>query len=542
MRIYLIGIILSFSLLGQAQRGDFSMSGVVLNGQTGEPMKTALVTLIAIPDFSKATRQEGRFVPPEVAPPQTALTDIGGQFQFNGVAAGKFTLNFQKPGFVPAEPDNAVKQIELTASVTGIQLKLAPLGIVEGKVLDQYGDPIRRANIIAIQVRIMDGARVTSNSRSVATDDLGMYRLWNLAPGKYYLKAAGRSGGTYTYVGDNGPIFDGAESFAPVYSDGTRDLDNANPIAIGPGTQARVDFTLTLEPAVKIRGSLGNFVPHQTARFELLRGSEDVSASRVSLNGTTGRFEIQDVTPGTYLLRATQNEKTRGEASLTVGATDVNNVNLALSLGVTVRAELKMLGEVPQPQTQHNIHNPNASSCQISLRSTERSSDPNKQLQPSGQGHLTIGDVLPGIYKVQLHCFGGYAVSVLAGSTDLLANPMIAIQPGVAPPPIEIGFKPGGGTLKGKLTVDPLPKMGSILVVPLFSASTGPLLQPIWGENSKEFQIPSLAPGDYAVFAFSTFEDIEFRSQQFLRGLTGGIPVHIDEGGEKEIEIKAVVK
>src|ERR1019366_7584742 len=93
----------------------------------------------------------------------------------------------------------------------------------------------------------------------------------------------------------------------------------------------------------RIRGTLAN-VPSGTITFELLQGPEDVSASRTSLNASTGKFEVQDVTPGNYLLRATQEGKMRGETIITVSERDVNDVSVALAPAVAVQGVIRVVG------------------------------------------------------------------------------------------------------------------------------------------------------------------------------------------------------
>jgi uncharacterized protein (DUF2141 family) len=547
MLAILLLFLVSFSLNAQTPKGNYSLSGVVTDTQTGEPVKNALVTLTEMPVFKT---DGSRAVPPTPSAPKSKLAGIGGEFQFDGLAEGQYRLNAEKPGFQPDHTSN--KPVKLLSSMTDVHLNLSPYGVIEGKVVDQYGDPIRRANVIAMQARIDDGSRVTSKDRSVTTDDLGMYRVWNLAPGKFYMKAAGKSGGTYTYVADNAPLYDASESFAPVYSGGAYDLDSATPVEIANGAHAQADITVTLEPAFKIRGALGNFIPYQTAKFELLRGAEDVSASRVSLNGATGRFEIQDVTPGTYTLRATQNQNTRAETTVTVNGRDVNDVALPLAPGVTVKVVQTTATQSVQraPETGDQVEGLRggrmSAACNVKLRQSGRSSAEAHTMMPAESGESTAERVLPGEYQVVLLCFGGYVTSATAGSADLLANPRLTIQPGVAPPPIEIATMPGGGTLKGKLVLDSPPAQAWILLVPAFSASTGPTLQPLFQmpdtQGGIEFQVPFLAPGDYTIYALSAQNEIEFRNPLVLQSLSGGTHVKIDPSGEQEITITSLVK
>jgi hypothetical protein len=76
MRRISLYLCVSFSLIAQNQKGDYSISGTVVNSQTGEPVKSALVT------FSKmAADAPDSF---QVVNQKPVLAGIGGEFQLTG--------------------------------------------------------------------------------------------------------------------------------------------------------------------------------------------------------------------------------------------------------------------------------------------------------------------------------------------------------------------------------------------------------------------------------------------------------------------------
>jgi hypothetical protein len=185
--------------------------------------------------------------------------------------------------------------------------------------------------------------RQTNADRTATTDDRGIFRVWNLLPGKYYVEVAGRSGGANLYAGDSPPQYNADQAFLPGYFGGGRSLESAAPVEIEAGTEATADAALKLEPSNKIRGSLANFVPRRTVKFELFAADEDVSASRVSVNGSTGRFEIQDVVAGAYTLRATQGESV-AEVGVSVNGNDVDGILAQLMPGVDIKIVTRFAG------------------------------------------------------------------------------------------------------------------------------------------------------------------------------------------------------
>jgi hypothetical protein len=286
-----------------------------------------------------------------------------------------------------------------------------------------------------------------------------------------------------------------------------------------------------VQPSFRIKGKLQRYVASEAVSFELLRGDDRAEPSRALLDVATGNFEILDVPPGVYRLRAEQ-KTTRGEAIVSVGAEDVKGVSIALSPPVTVTAFI----HYPAPMTN------GAAPCEFFLH---QRGDPNALYPPSSQanGQFSV-DLFPGQYQVRVSCFEGYPLSASFGGADLLANPVLTIQPGVIPPAIEVEYQPGGGTLKVKF-VNQAPPSGGVLLVPAFSVLAGPLLRATAmsaAAPSDDILFPNLAPGDYSVYGLSRFEDVEYQSPTFLQALREGARVHIEDGKTTEVAIASVAQ
>ena len=414
---------------------------------------------------------------------------------------------------------------------------------------DQNGEPVDSVRIVAFTSVIVEGERSIDSNHNAVCDDRGHFRIWELEPGQYYLKATGRNGGTYLFLGQGTPRPSSWLSFVQVYAGGARTFDSATPIAIGAGTQARADFRLDLVPAATIRGTLENYTLHQRVTFSLRQEGEDLADdSRVNLSTTTGRFEITAVPPGDYTLTAEAGQAARGEVPVHVTESGITGLTMQLWPSVTIPVNVHSSGP---PAARKSPAEPDADDdtpaephCGVQLRTPQGQSYAVPQRFATRFGLPNAADlsnVLPGRYRVRFYCSGGYVTSAMFGTSDILSNPSIAIEPGVTPPPIEIAMKPGGGTIHGKFAVDAAPAPGAILAVPAFSSSTGPIFQPADGEDN-EFEIENLAPGDYTLYAFSTFDQIEYRSPAFLQKLTGGLTVHVDDGKTSEVTLDKVVK
>jgi uncharacterized protein (DUF2141 family) len=443
--------------LGQQTSPQFSIGGVVVNSQNGETIKRAQVVFVHFDLPEPISRNDPRDAARSGTPVTiSTFTDSSGAFRFSAVPAGNYSLSAQKPGFTPARSEGSrglAGGLNLTASVEGVQLGLTPFGVITGKVVDQEGQPVRGVNVLAMNERMVDGVRQSAAVRDVVTDDRGMYRLWNIMPGKYYVKAAGKSGGTFLYAGDMSPRYIADEAFAPTYFGGGTRLDAAQAINLDAGAEGRADLNLTMQPAYKVRGSLGNFVPRRTVKFEILSGDEDVSVSRVSVNGDTGTFEIQDVLPGSFTLRATQNE-TSAELPISVGGEDLNGIAVQLSPAVEIQVH-RQVTNPPQESEGAALFSERITKgvlCNVSLHPSGRRAGPSYTAQRSsspgsasgGGDVMSLPGVLPGTYRAATQCYGGYAKSVTFGTQDLLLNPLVTVQPRAVPPSIEIVATRGG--------------------------------------------------------------------------------------------------
>jgi hypothetical protein len=126
-------------------------------------------------------------------------------------------------------------------------------------------------------------------------------------------------------------------------------------------------------------------------------------------------------------------------------------------------------------------------------------------------------------------------------------------------PSLEIDYTPGGGALQAAFK-DPAVPFEAVLLVPDFPAANGPELQqvkrvsvtspaangPEWEQLKKllvappdqdMFQFSNLTPGDYTIYTFPKFEDVQFRNPAFLRALSGGIRAHIEDGEIAQLTI-----
>jgi hypothetical protein len=344
------------------------------------------------------------------------------------------------------------------------------------------------------------------------------------------VKAVARDGGTEVHIGAEDTPYAPWESFAPVYSPGATDLSSATPVEIAWGSIVQTNLQIDLKPAFKIRGKLeGSVAPHE-ARFELLRGNEPGEAQRTALDGASGEFQVFDVLPGTYTLRVTQG-KARGEMPVTVGDANLAGISIALKAAVTLTGRTHAIGSEPES---------GYSRCSIDLHEL-RSGDVRSSEMLRADGQFTIQDVFPGEYKVTIRCKSGYPLLASFGNLDLLKNRTVTISSEPAPE-FEVEVQPGGGLLKARIAgAGP---SSPVLLVPRFPTLTGPvwqLTEQMPGATDGEAVFGSLAPGDYTIYSLSAIEYMDV-DDAFLKSLSGGTDVEIEDGKTVEVTVPGVSK
>ena len=376
-------VLFAFPLLAQqtAATGEFSIAGAVVSSVTGERIKRVLVWLES----------------PGGAP-KTAFADAAGTFRFSGLPARSYRIYAMKQHFADSSPGVS---ITLSASREDISLPMEPLAVIKGRILDSYGDPVSGILVHALQPRIENGHRRLEMRHWARSNDRGDYRLWDLAPGRYYVKVVGRSAATMIYVGElRLPASD--EAFAPVYYGGGPTAATAPPLTVAPGSEIQADFALAVRPARTILGAVINAVPYRPAQIQLLSGDEDVGETRAAFNAADGRFRIQDLVDGAYTLRITQgegSERTRAVEIVEVAGRDIQGLIVRLAPGITVKGKVRVEGTSPS-----GIR---GTLLEVSLSprdAPDRSGDEDCNAQVDDNWEFAIPSVLAGRYQgVDVH-------------------------------------------------------------------------------------------------------------------------------------------
>jgi hypothetical protein len=298
---------LAFTLTQQiAVPQQAAVSGTVLEAGSNTPVAGASVTLMSF----ERRPQPGR--PPE---PLVATTDQNGRYRFDALAPGRYRIRVHKAGFVteigPGLPETTLKAGERK---TDLNVTIQRGAAIVGRVLDENGEPIANANVVAwrrppVPNRVATPARLglIPAGSAAQTNDLGEFRLFGLAPGDVYVQATSRL--DFGRSASPRPIV-----ALPTYFPGTADVVGAMPITLAAGqTSGDITIRMVSAPAFQISGVVadegGRPVENALVRLLLDRMPGEppmpfMGRMQSARSDKAGKFTISGVVNGSYTLLA----------------------------------------------------------------------------------------------------------------------------------------------------------------------------------------------------------------------------------------------
>jgi hypothetical protein len=371
----------------------FRIAGTVVSATTGAPLSQARISLAE-------TRDRGKVI--------SMITSEDGHFQFSQLKAGKYSLQGAKRGFI----SSAYEQHEQfsTAIVTGqefstedLVLRLTPMALITGHVTDEFGDPVRSANVALFLENHGGGmSRIIrfSNSQS---DDRGFYDFSLLRPGRYYISvtarpwyathpatAAGAGGRPASQVS---PALDVA--YPTTYYNGATEAEGATAVEVKGGDRLEIDVHLNPVPALHLIFRIPQNRPDEPNNFSMPVLEKHVfdSTEFVQSDGMgqvePGVYELSGVPPGRYTVRTKNADSGQLEQSTGVDLVrDGQELNESRGemLG-SIKLSLKMPAEEPLPQQYA-----------VGLQDSRRRLVAFKQGDSAGQ--FSFEDLAPGSYAI----------------------------------------------------------------------------------------------------------------------------------------------
>ena len=516
-----------------------TVEGQVLNAITGEPVKKAQISM----NGRVARRTAAAF---------GATSDATGRFVIENVDPGQYNLSAEHNGFVRQEygargPGRPGSPLALSAGqhTRDLVFRLLPQGVIAGKVIDEDGEPVERAQIRVMRYDFAGGRRQMVSPGYASTDDLGEYRVFGLAPGKYYLSATYHQRNVMMEVQDRAPRGAVDEGYSPTYFPGTNDPAGAGVIDVAPGAVlSGVDLTLRKTRTLRIRGRVVNPSGEGLPSFLMIRLVSRnpalaglVSGASTRPQNSRGTFELRDLTPGAYLLMVQWQEENQFRAikqPVDLGNNNVDDLIVQLSAGMEVKGQVRVDGTGDVNLANLKVGLEPAAPMPIGMLNTSVKDD----------GSFALDSVNADNYTVKLRGLpqNFYVKSIRMGDVDGL-DAGLDLARGSAGV-LDIVISPNGGQVEGTVA-DPKGQSASgatvVLVPDAPRREQSTLFKTANTDTSGHFNIQGITPGDYKLFAWEDVESGAYQDPEFLKPFeSAGESVAIREGGRESRQLKLI--
>ncbi len=241
----------------------------------------------------------------------SVASDGDGKFVFEDVPPGRYTLAIEKAGF-KAQEGGVALNLKAGMELKDLVVKLTPQGVITGKISDQDGDSVAGADVSVWRYDYVRGHRQLVFTMSDQTNDQGDYRITDLMPGRYYVRAAEPPEVSIRSLYGDLPgraAREGMEGNIATYYPAALDASSASGLDVTPGVELRgIDIRLRWVKVYSVKGKMVNTSDGRPAAGCLLMlapkdGDPYFGLTRVQPDGT---FEFRGLRPETFELMANQ--------------------------------------------------------------------------------------------------------------------------------------------------------------------------------------------------------------------------------------------
>jgi hypothetical protein len=276
-------------------------------------------------------------------------TDVGGLFAGHSKSSGKQMLVVTRKGYRMMGTGLMGTLLNIDPSgENNTTVQMLPLGVIVGRVLDQYGDPVRHAGVHALQKGEVPGqGEYYQGFTAGSTDDRGEYRIADVAPGKYYVAA---EYGRYTEVGVRRTPVQWPEIGGLVLFPDVTDIGSAQQVEVSAGTATRMnDLHLKMQRAINIGGHVKP--AGSGTSLNVRRAGVGLGLNMFAIQG--GRSEADGsftfhVLPGTYILTASDQKTGKVSKEITVEALDKDVANVEVTLDSSYEISGRIIIDGPE--------------------------------------------------------------------------------------------------------------------------------------------------------------------------------------------------
>lgn len=547
MKFTLVALAL-FSLTGPAlaqtsktaptpKQDQCEVAGMVVKIAGNEPLRKARVSLRSVDDRSNTV---------------AVATDADGHFEFKGLDPGKYQLTASRLGYVtsgygqrkPYDP-GATLTLRAGQVVKDLLFRLIPAAVISGRIMDEDAEPLPGVNVSALREVYDQGKRELGTRAMAETNDLGEYRLYGLAPGRYFISVVYPQ---WSRLGEPDESEQGETStqgYAKMYYPGTPEVAQASTIVVKQGEEIpSVEMLLRQVLVHRIRGHVYNQITHKPGVGTNLilrpktRGNEwDVGEQQTNVQKQDGTFEIPAVIPGSYVLIGYWFDEGKVYSTTTpleVGNADIEGLSVTIAPGVAISGQIVWEGKVSLENDELSVI-PALMDSAVSFLGRTRVTSGN---------FFTLKDIGEGTYRVEVsgESKDCYIKEIRYGPSDALDDGFTVAK--AAPANLEITISSRGARIQGTASdSDGLPAAGVwVVLVP----NPPHRLHHRWYKSQStdqfgRFDLRGIAAGDYQLFTWDEVEEGAWEDADFLKPFEEkGEKVTVREGDSKSVSLTEI--
>jgi hypothetical protein len=511
--------------------GPYRIAGTVVNARVGAPLASSHVTI--------ADAKNGQSV-------RSVITGADGRFEFH-VPPGKYLLQGAKRGFIAAAY-NHHEQFS-TAIVTGadldtenLSLRLAPNAILTGKVLDEFGEPVRSAQIVVYRETHFQGTSRTLRVRNATTDDQGHYEVTPLAEGTFFVSAqaspwyaihpAMNAEGATKAPSQVDSSLDVAYSIT-YYGDAT-EADEATPIPVRGGDRLEADIHLNPVPALHLvihvpEGGKGGtaFPILQKPVFEGVQRLDQGNIQYIA----PGLYEMTGVAPGRYTVRAPDSNGQMQKEAAEINLSDSGELHVSAGSPTSkIKATVQIEGAASVPPE-----------LEIGLRNSKGKVE---TTQVDSKGEANFSEVIAGNYDVVASSSTKrYSVVRITSETGSISGHALNVLP-------DASFTIALSLVAGSVTVEGFAKQSGkaaagamIVLVPKNPEANRDRFRRDQSDLDGSFALPGVIPGSYTIIAIENGWDLDWAEPAVVgRYLKHGRTIEIRDRSQTTVHMAEAVE
>jgi protocatechuate 3,4-dioxygenase beta subunit len=281
-----------------------SISGRVTVGATAVPGVDVLLKPGGSPNVADVM---------SAGPAPTATTDSEGKYKLDGVAAGSYRVMVYAPTLVSEGNNNPFTlgqavNVKDGEAVENINFTMTRGAVLTGRVTDPEGHPVIAESVRAHKLNA-DGKRAREGMPEFEmwqTDDRGVYRIYGLEPGRYWLSAGAGAEEAMMRMAMGGQ---GEGHFQRTYYPATTEETNARIIEVKAGEEVE-NLDIRLIPANKnktfavagrvIEAATGKPVAGVMLGYTGTKTDEPVFGLGGAATNAAGEFRLEGLKPNSY--------------------------------------------------------------------------------------------------------------------------------------------------------------------------------------------------------------------------------------------------